>query len=69
MFFGAKSGGQGRQGKGKAGRAPVKPVSEMGGTGYQPVPLGNLPSGMEGSVRCETNARLASGGLTLPPGW
>ena len=25
MFFGAKSGGQGWQGKGKAGRAPVKP--------------------------------------------
>ena len=41
----------------------------MGGTGYQPVPLGNLPSGMGGSIRCSFNALLASGALTLPPGW
>ena len=27
----------------------------MGGTGYQPVPLGNLPSGMEGGIRCSTD--------------
>ena len=41
----------------------------MGGTGYQPVPLGNLPGGMAGGVRCETNARVATEDLTLPPGW
>ena len=41
----------------------------MGGTGYQPVPLGNLPGGMAGGVRGETTARLATGGLTHPPGW
>ena len=41
----------------------------MGGTGYQPVPLGNLPSGMERSIHCLTNARIANDALNLPPGW
>ena len=41
----------------------------MGGTGYQPVPLGNLPSGREGGIRCSTNACFANGALPLPPGW
>ena len=41
----------------------------MGGTGYQPVALGNLPNGRGGGIRGSTNARCANGALTLPPGW
>ena len=41
----------------------------MGGTGYQPVPLGNLPSGMRASIVCQASARLTKAAPTLPPGW
>ena len=41
----------------------------MGGTGYQPVPPGNLPSGMGGSIRNSTGTRLAGDAPDLPPGW
>ena len=41
----------------------------MGGTGYQPVPLGNLPSGMREGIRGSTNARLGNEAPDLPPGW
>ena len=41
----------------------------MGRTGYQPVPLGNLPSGMGGGIRCSINACLANGARPVPPGW
>ena len=41
----------------------------MGGTGHQPVPLGNLPSGKGEGIRGSTNACLANDALTLPPGW
>ena len=41
----------------------------MDGTGYQPVALGNLPSGMRERIRGSTHARLANEPLDLPPGW
>ena len=31
-------------------------MEKMGGTGYQPVPLGNLPSGRGEGIRCSTSA-------------
>ena len=34
---------------------------KKGGPGYQPVLLGNLPSGREGGLRCSTSAGWANG--------
>ncbi len=41
----------------------------MGGTGYQPVPLGNLPRGMSVRLLSWSQAVLVCVALTLPPGW
>ena len=41
----------------------------MGGPGYQPVPLGNLPSGRGEGIIGSTNVRLANEAFGLPPGW
>ena len=42
---------------------------KKGGPGYQPVPLGNLPSGREGGLRCSTSACWPNCAPALPPGW
>jgi hypothetical protein len=48
---------------------PARAVSMPNTTGYQPVPPGNLPGGMEVGLHCSAKATFAKDALTLPPGW